>query len=109
MQDHVVFGQRQGVRLRHAEAVEVDRAMRVVDPFRVPSRAGRVAHTRGGALVELWPVDNRRAQAEEVLILEDAREERGIRHVVDNHKLADSGKRLADGFEEWPDTGTDEE
>ena len=72
MEDHVLFGQRKGVCLRHGETVEVDRAVRVDDPFWVPGRAGRVAHARGSTRVELRPVDDRRAQAEEVFILEDA-------------------------------------
>ena len=104
-----MFGQRKGVCLRHGEAVEIDRAVRVDHPFRVPGRAGRVAHARGGALVELWPVDDRRTQVEEILIFEDAWRQRGLRHVVDDDKLADGGERLPDGLEEWPDTSADEE
>ena len=72
VQDHLLFGQRKSARLRHGEAVEVDRAVRVDDAFRVSDRAGRVAPTRGSTLVELRPVHRRRAQAEEIRIREDA-------------------------------------
>src|SRR2546422_10050041 len=75
----------------------------------MPGCAGRVAHARGGALVELRPVDDWRAQAEEILIREDAWRQRGLRHVADEHTLADGGECLPDGLEERPDTGTDEE
>ena len=109
VQDDVLFGQRQGVRLRHAEAVEVDGAVRVDHAFRVPGRAGRVAHARGGAFVKLRPVCNWCVQAEEVLIREDAGRDLCLRHVLDEHTLTDRGERLPDGLEERPDTGADEE
>src|SRR5262245_13455472 len=83
--------------------------MRIDDAFRMPGRAGRVAHARGSALVELRPVDDWRAQTEEFLILNNAWRECCLRHVLDDHKLADSGERLPDGLEDRPDTGADEE
>ena len=60
------------VRAEHGERVQNGGAMRVHDALRAPRGAGRVAHGRGGALVEVGERKGLIATRQELLVVEGA-------------------------------------
>ena len=71
--DAVAVGERHRAGRRHRERVQERRAVRVDDALRVAGRAARVTHRRGGAFVDLGPVEAGRLRGEQVVVAQHVR------------------------------------